>query len=194
MRKLIVTNLVSVDGCHEGPGGDFMTMPLDPGFDAHNLESLQAASTLLAGANTFRLFRDFWPPVAADEGAPEVERAISRINAEIEKVVVSDSLTEEQTGAYRDTTTLVPREKAREEVAELKRGTGKNIIVFGSRTLWNDLFAAGLVDEFHLVLGPGVVGGGTPAFDSGFSARLRLLGTKTHEGSDVVVIRYAVAV
>ncbi|MFB9904248.1 dihydrofolate reductase family protein [Allokutzneria oryzae] len=193
MRKLIVTNLISVDGCHEGPGGNFMAMPLDPGFDAHNLASLRAASTLLLGANTFRLFLDYWPPVAADEAAPAVEREISRLNAAIEKVVVSDTLSEEHTGAYRGTTTVVPRDRARERVAELKRGKGKAILVFGSRKMWNDLFTAGLVDEFHFVLGPGVVGGGTPAFDGGTAAPLRLLGTSTYEGSDVVVVRYAVS-
>ncbi|MFB9904274.1 dihydrofolate reductase family protein [Allokutzneria oryzae] len=114
-----------------------------------------------------------------------MEREISPLNAAIEKVVVSDTLSEEHTGACRDTTTVVPRDRAREQVAELKRGKGKAILVFGSRTVWNDLFTAGIVDEVHFVLGPGVVGGA--------AAPLRLLSTSTHEGSDVVVVRYAVS-
>jgi hypothetical protein len=46
--------------------------------------------------------------------------------------------------------------------------------------------------EGHIVLGAGVLGGGTPAFEGKASARLRLLGTKTYEGSNNVVLRYAV--
>lgn len=64
--------------------------------------------------------------------------------------------------------------------------------MFGSRTLWNDLLAAGLVDELHLMIGPALMGGGTTAFEAGSPVSLRLLGARTLEDSELVLTRYAV--
>jgi RibD domain-containing protein len=58
-------------------------------------------------------------------------------------------------------------------------------------TLWNDLLTAGLIDELHLMVGPVVRGGGAPAFGDGLESPLRLLDTRTWEGSGNVLVRYA---
>ena len=76
MRKLIVSNLISLDGYASGPGGDVMALPFDTTFSDYNLELMQAADTLVSGATT-RGFLSYWPPVADDPAQPEVERAIS---------------------------------------------------------------------------------------------------------------------
>ena len=193
MRKLIVTTIVSLDGYYEGPGENVMVLPLDGAFDAYCAERLRTADTLLLGGTSFRAFSGYWPPVAEDAHATPAEREISRRNNAIEKVVVSDSLTPDDAGAWRDTTRVVPRADARATVAELKQGPGGDILVFGSRTLWNALLAADLVDELHLVVGGVVLGSGTPAFAAGTTPQLRLLDARTFDGSDNVVIRYAAA-
>jgi dihydrofolate reductase len=185
---LIVTNIVSLDGYYEGPGGNVMALPMDGRFDAYNAERLAAASTLLLGRNTFGGFQSYWPSVAADPSASAANREISRRNNAIDKVVGSDSLPASPEGAWRGTTTVVRRADAHRHVAELKeRG---EVLVFGSRTLWNDLLAAGLVDEVHLIVGALALGGGTPAFAA--PAALRLLGTRTWDDSSNVLLRYAV--
>jgi hypothetical protein len=53
MRKLIVSNIMSLDGYFEGPGKDVMVLPLDEAFDAYNAERLRAADTLLPGRTTY---------------------------------------------------------------------------------------------------------------------------------------------
>jgi dihydrofolate reductase len=68
---------------------------------------------------------------------------------------------------------------------------GKDILVFGSRTLWNDRLAAGLIGELHLMVGPVVLGEGTPAFGQAPATPLPLLDTHTSEGSGNVLLRYA---
>jgi dihydrofolate reductase len=188
MRKLIVVNIVSLDGRHEGPGKDVMAMPFDAGFSAYNVERLRAAGTLLLGRTTFEGFRSYWPRVADDPDADPIEREIARRNHAIAKVVVSDRLRPAQTAPWHNTR-IVGRADGRAMVAELKRQPGSEILTFGSRTLWNDLLVAGLVDELHLMIGPALLGGGTPVFEGPSRVALRLLESRTLPDSELVLVR-----
>ena len=125
--------------------------------------------------------------------ATTTHREISRLQNAIDKVVVSDSITAEQTDPWRDTTRIVRRADAHEQIAELKQRSDQDILLFGSRKLWNDLLTAGLVDELHLIVGAVVLGGRTPVFGTQTQAPLpfRLLDTRTREGSNNVLLRYA---
>lgn len=193
MRQLIVANIISLDGYYEGPNGNVMALPMDDSFDAYNLERLQSADTLLLGATSYSLFKGFWPPMKHNPQASDANRQISLRNDAIEKVVVSDRLRSEQTEPWRSTTLIVRRAEAHRQIAELKRAPGRDILIFGSRSVWHDLLAAGLVDELHLMLGPVVLGAGTPAFTRAQPAPLRLVATRRWEGSDNLLLQYAVA-
>lgn len=190
MRKLIVCNIVSLDGCFSGPGGDVMAMPFDRGFSDYNAERLRAADTLLLGRKSYEIFRSYWPAIADDERQPAVEREISRLNAAIEKIVVSSTLKPDAVEGW-GVTRVVPREGAHAEVAALKATTGRDILIFGSHVLWNDLLAQGLVDELHLMIGPGVVGDGTRAFETRPPGSLRLVESRRFDGSSLLLVRYA---
>ena len=202
MRKLIVCNIMSLDGYFEGQGGNVMALPMDGFFDEHNLERLRAADTLLLGATTYTGLKGYWPAVAENPGVSpavannpgvaDLHRETGQRNNEIHKVVVSDSLTTDDTAPWTDTTTIVRRADAHQAVAELKDRPGKDILMFGSRTFWNDLLVAGLVDELHLMVGAAVLGGGTPAFGAGPVPPLRLVNTRRRDGSDNLLLRYEV--
>jgi dihydrofolate reductase len=191
MRKLVVCNIISLDGYYEGPGGDVMAMPFDQGFDEYNAERLRAADTLLLGRKSYEGFKSYWPPVADNPDAPLVEREISRLNTAIDKVVVSDTLTPEQTEPWHNTR-IIGRADTHDEITKLKNGPGRDILVFGSHTLWNDLLTHGLVDELHLMIGPGVLSAGTRAFESRPPVQLKLVDSRTWDGSSLVLLRYAV--
>lgn len=191
MRKLIVCNIISLDGFYSGRGGNVMVMPFDAGFSDYNAERLRAADTLLLGRTSYEGFRSYWPTVAEDMSQPAVEREISRLNAAIEKVVISNSLKPDEIEGWGPTR-VVRRANAHAEVAALKRGPGRDILIFASHLLWNDLLAASLVDELHLMIGAGVVGEGARAFEIRPPGSLRLLDTRTFDGSSLLMARYAV--
>jgi dihydrofolate reductase len=196
MRNLVVSNIVSLDGYVAGPGADVMAMPMDHAFDEANAERMRAAGTVLLGATTYRGFVSFWPHALAMPGLTEPSREIAEIYAGgIEKVVVSDSLTPEETGPWRESTRIVPRSDAAATVAELRAGAAGDgdILVFGSPTTWNALLVAGLVDELHLMVGSAALGAGVPAFGPGVTtSRLALRDVRRWDGSSNVLLVYTV--
>ena len=198
MRKLIVSDAMSLDGYYEGPGKNVMALfdcrldyPRDESFDAYNAERLRAADTLLLGRVSYEGFKGFWPSVADDPNATPIQREISRLNNAIDKVVISDSLTPEEAAPWHNTR-IIGRVDAHEQIAELKRQSGKDILVFGSHTLWKDLLNNDLVDELHLMIGPVVLGAGTPLFDDQPAVSLRLIETRVWDGSGNVLVQYEV--
>ena len=192
MRKLIVVNIVSLDGFYAGPGENVMVLPMDHRFDAYNTERIKTADTLLLGGTSYRMFSGFWPAMADDPKASPEHREFARLENAIDKIVVSDSIGVDDTGPWRDTTRIVRRAKAHVEIAKLKSGSGGDILVFASHILWNNLLAAGLVDEIHLIVGSVVLGDGTPAFKIPPKPPLKLLGTRTWKDSDNVLMRYGI--
>jgi dihydrofolate reductase len=192
MRKVIVCNIMSLDGYYTGPDDNIMVMPMNPSFDAFNVEHMRAADTLLLGRSSYEGFRSYWPPVADNPDESDDNREISRRYRDIGIVVVSDTLTPDPAQPLADNTTIVGRADAARHVTDLKAQAGGDILIFGSHTLWRSLLDAGVVDELHLMIGAAIVGGGRPMFDDGPAVSLTLLGSRTYEGSANVVVRYAV--
>jgi dihydrofolate reductase len=188
MRKLIVSNLISLDGYASGPGGDVMALPFDTTFSDYNFELMQAADTLVSGATTYRGFVSYWPPVADDPAQSEVERAISRRHHDLDHLVVSDSLTVDETDPWRENTRIVRRNEARDAIAQAKRGEGGALVAFGSMTTWNDLLAAGLVDELHMMVGAGVLIDGVPAFSVRPPGPMRLTSARQLGDSNIALL------
>jgi dihydrofolate reductase len=192
MRKLIVFNIISLDGYHTGPNNDASVMfPMMGGvFDTYTAERLRAADTTLVGRVSFQLFNSFWPEVAKDPASPQwtdEQRELSQAGASVPTIVVSDTLR----GSWPNVR-IIRRADAHKEIADLKRQEGKDILITGSRTLWNDLLAHGLIDELHLMIGNVVLGEGIPVFVGKPPTSLRLVEVRNWRDSDNILVCYDV--
>ena len=196
MRNVIVTNIASLDGYYAASDGNPLVLNMDSAFNQYNRERIESAGTVLLGRSSFEGFSSYWPHIAdaphdpLDRALSDDNRQLSRLYDPLPKIVVSDRLIVSADNPWHGVTTVVPRAAAATRItAEKQRGTG-DILVFASQTMWNGLLAQGLVDEIHLMVGPRALAGGTPIFDR--PTDLALLDVRRPEGSDNVLLRYAV--
>ena len=199
-RTLVVCNFVTVDGRYEDDEHDIASFfehqhPDYDGadsFDHYTTELLEGSDTLLlAGRRSFLGNLEYWSGVQGDPRATAIRRRFAALILAVEKVVVSDTITEDDIAPYAHTR-IVRIADARTEVAAMKEREGRGILILLARMLWNDLIDAGLVDELHLVTFPLIAGGGVPLFDARPPVALRLLETRVWEESGNVLMRWRV--
>ena len=183
MGDLVVHQFVSVDGFAADDDEGFSLFAGDDGstdeLDNETLARLEGVDAILLGANTYRMFAAYWPTPESD-----AEILAPRIN-ELPKIVFSTSLSEAPWGPHDPA--LLVADDAVEAIRRLKLDLPGDLIVWGSLSLTDALFSAGLVDVVRLVVVPRVLGSGRTAFPPGFSgARLRHARTATFDAGLVV--------
>ena len=174
MRKLIVSEFITLDGVIQAPGGEDedrdhgfahggWTMPYWHDDIGKSLVSfLKDADALLLGRRTYVTHAEAFEPMPAGDPFGDL------INPPA-KYVVSKTLDKP---IWRNTTII--RGDVVEAVRALKAQPGKNILTDGSSQLVHTLLAADLVDELHLLLYPLAVGGGKRLFPDGAHTRFTL--------------------
>ncbi|WP_432477988.1 dihydrofolate reductase family protein [Nocardioides sp. GXQ0305] len=173
MRTLVVTEFMSLDGVVDSPGGEsgyphtgWTFKEVQPEMAAYELKSREQeeAGALLVGRVSWEAFHEVWPTM----------KEFERYN-QIPKYVVSTTLAEDAVASspWQPATLL----RSMDDVAALKQTEGGEIQVHGSARLAQSLAAAGLVDRYHLLVFPLLLGtGGKKLFaDDGAKANLRLV-------------------
>jgi dihydrofolate reductase len=183
VRKIVLSEFVTLDGVMEAPGGE-------PGHPhsgwviefmgeeqlRYKLDEVLEAESLLIGRVTYESFAGAWPERSGDFA--------DKMNA-MPKHVVSTTLRDPQWSNTR----VIPGDVVR-EIARLKEPDGGPILVAGSRTLAHTLMEHDLVDEYRLMIFPVLLGSGRRLFpETERMTVLRLASTRAF-GTGVVVQTY----
>lgn len=183
MRKLIIWNVITLDGCFEGEKPwdlSFHGLVWGPELQALSLEQLQEADMLVFGKNTYKGMAEYWP-IAKEEGE------VTALMNGIAKVVCSSSLEK----AEWNNTTII--RDAIPELKLLKKQGTKPMYIFGSGKLTESLLNAGIIDEIRLCIAPIVLGKGRRLFtDENTARKLTLLESRSLQNGGVI-LRYEVS-
>jgi dihydrofolate reductase len=181
MRKLIYGINITLDGCCDHTkfsGGD----------DIQNYfrELLEGVDLVIYGRKTYELMVPFWPEVAQTQSLNEAANAFATVFANLKRVLVSKTI-----NSVADEQTTIIRDNLKEEVLKLKQQPGKAIST-GGVELPARLIELGLVDEFHMVVHPLIVGRGRRLFaemNLPENLGLKLMATQTLS-TGCVALRY----
>ena len=189
MRKVIVSEFMSLDGVIEDPGGageldrGGWSFRSDRGAEGDKFkdDELAAADALLLGRITYEGFAAAWPQMEEQTGEYG-----ARMNG-YPKYVASRTL---QEPLEWNNSTLIEGDIA-DGVARLKQQDGKDILIFGSGELARLLMGNDLIDEYRLMVQPVVVGKGKRLFgDVGEVRDLRLVDTQQVGPDGVLILTY----
>jgi dihydrofolate reductase len=187
LRKIIVSERITLDGFITGPNGemDWMEEFFDEALANYESELQKTVDTVLFGGVTYQGFESYWPKVALDPASPPglVEYA-TQLNA-MRKLVFSKTLSRVEW-----TNSTLVKEVVPEEITKLKQEPGRDMVIYGSANIVRTLTNLGLIDTYQLLVYPVVLGSGKPLWsDIRQPVKLSLVSTKTHP-SGVVVLSY----
>ena len=181
MRKVIVSNLVSLDGFFEGPNKELDWFVVEEEFFDFARNQLLEVDTILFGRVTYEMMAGYWPNTTDND--PIIT---DKMNS-LQKIVFSKTLHPTTTGWNNS---ILAKENIEEEIKRLKQQPGKDMVIFGSGEIVSSLMRLGLIDEYRVIVNPVILGQGNLLF-KGLHDRLnlKLLKTKTL-GSGVVILYY----
>lgn len=178
MSKLIMWNLVTLDGYFEGEKPwdlEFHNKAWGPELRALSEEFGEKAEVLVFGRRTYEGMASYWK--TAEPG-----KITTYMNA-LPKLVASRTLTSADWNNTRVTGDIAS------EIERLKASSKKNLYVFGSADLIDSLLESGLVDEIMLCVVPVLLGSGAPLFKPGRTGDLKLIEARPLSNG-AMILRY----
>jgi dihydrofolate reductase len=180
MRKLFVSNMISIDGYYAGPNDEIDWHNVDAEFNAMATEMLDTVDTLVFGRVTYEGMASYWPSPAGLADDPVIA---AKVNA-LGKVVFSRTLSAVDWNGAR-----LAQSAPADEIARLKAEPGKDMVIFGSGTIVTQLTQLGLIDEYRLFVSPVILGAGKSLF-AGVTGRptLRLVSAQAYDSGNAMLV------
>jgi dihydrofolate reductase len=178
MRKIISQMMVTLDGFFEGPNRELDWHVVDDEYNEYAEEELSSMDTILFGRVTYQSLAAFWQTPFAIETYPVIADKMNNLH----KIVFSETLERVEWNNTR-----LIKKNIEEEILKLKELSGKNMVILGSSDFAVSLTELGLIDEYHIMVNPVVLGDGKPLFKGiRNKLNLKLIKTKTFDSGNVL--------
>jgi dihydrofolate reductase len=185
MRKLVQFMHVSLDGFVTDPTGEMSWIKVDDEIFDYAGHRTSESDLALYGRVTYQMMDAYWPTAADQPNASKHDLEHSAWYKQVEKIVVSRTMKGQQIPK-----TKIISDNLVEEITQLKKSKGKEIIMFGSPSAGHSLTQANLIDEYWLFVNPILIGGGMPLFKGiKENKELKLLNSHVFK-SGVVCLHY----
>jgi dihydrofolate reductase len=158
-RKIIVSEMVSLDSFFAGPNGEIDWHIVDEEFNQYAIDLLNTVDTILFGRKTYQLFESYWPAAATNPSTSKSDLEIAHDINNITKIVFSRTL-----GSVEWKNARLVKEVIPGEIVKMKQQPGKNMVVYGSGSIVSTLMNLGLIDEYRIIVNPVILGNGKPLF------------------------------
>jgi dihydrofolate reductase len=180
MRKVIMFNLITLDGFFEGPNKwDIGWHQVDNEFNDFSIAQLDKAGGLVFGRVTYQGMASYWPTPAALKDDPIVAAKMNSIL----KYVFSKTLNKVEWNNSQ----LISRD-AVQEMTRIKNEPGKDLLLFGSANLARTFSSNNLIDEYRLMVNPVVLSKGNPLFiENNRMLKFKLIDTKIFRNGNVLL-------
>ena len=176
MKKIIVFNMVSVDGFFAGTDGNISWHNVDAEFNEFAIKQLGEAGVLLFGKTTYDLMAGYWPK----EGVVKDDPIVAGLMNSLPKIVFSKSMDKAEWNNVK-----ILNDIKKLDIEKLKEISEKDIFIFGSGQIVQEFAKLGLIDEYRLMVNPVVLGQGKPLFKE--PAEFKLLESKQFKNGNVLI-------
>ncbi len=185
MRKIVSFVHVSLDGFVASSNGGLDWIIVNEEIFDHVEQRIKETDTALYGRATYQMMEGYWPTAADQPTATKHDIEHARWYKQARKVVLSRTMRD-----IHPANTKIISSNLADEIAQLKRGTGSDILMFGSPTATHALMAENLIDEYWLFINPILLGQGVPLFKNIKSRTTLNLVTSKIFSSGVVCLQY----
>ncbi len=186
MGKIIVFNMLTLNGYYVGENDDISWHSVDNEFNDFAVEHTKSFKRLIFGRKTYQLFESFWPGAEVDSPMSKEDKEIGHSINTVKKIVFSRTLKEVLEKPHWQNITLL-HDIDSTYIKELKQQRG-DMAIFGSGTIVQSFTNLGLIDEYRLMINPVILERGKLLFENvANQQKLKLINTRVFKNGNVLL-------